>query len=69
MSRRSRRIDGGALRTPDAQHLAPVSTTRRAVPRSRSSTPAALRLDGTGPVQVAANTTLVLSHTVQDFET
>jgi hypothetical protein len=61
-------IDGGALRAPDAAP-APVLNNPPRRPEIAFFDTGGTRLDGTGPVQVAANTTLVLRHTVQDFET
>jgi hypothetical protein len=60
-------IDDGALRTPDAEP-APVlnNPPRRPEIAIFSGTQ---RLDGTGPIQVNPGQTLILRHTVNDFET
>lgn len=61
-------IDGGALRAPGAAP-APVLNNPPRRPQIAIYNSAGTRLDGAGPVTVAPNTTLVLRHSVQDFET
>lgn len=61
-------IDGGALRAPGAA-AAPVLNNPPRRPQIGIFSSGGTRLDGTGPVSVSAGTTLVLRHTVSDFET
>ena len=61
-------IDEGALRAPGAAP-APVLNNPPKRPQIGIFNASGTRLDGTGPVTVSAGTTLVLRHTVQDFET
>lgn len=61
-------ITDGALRAPGAAP-APVLNNPPRRPQLAVYTPGGVRLDGTGPVSVAPGTTIVLRHTVQDFET
>lgn len=61
-------IDAGALRAPGAAP-APVLNNPPKRPQIGIFNTSNTRLDGTGPVSVAAGTTLVLRHTVNDFET
>ncbi|HEU0030630.1 MAG TPA: hypothetical protein VFQ53_08355 [Kofleriaceae bacterium] len=61
-------IDAGALRAPGADP-APVLDNPPKRPEIGVFDAAGKRLDGTGPIQVAAGTTLILRHSVQDFET
>ena len=61
-------IDGGALRAPGAAPAPALNNPPRR-PQIAIYNAAGTRLDGAGPVMVAPNTTLVLRHTVQDFET
>ena len=60
-------IDAGALRAPGA---APAPTLNNPPKRPQIGIfNGTTRLDGAGPVSIAAGTTLTLRHTVQDFET
>ena len=61
-------IAAGALRSPGA---APAPTLNNPPKRPEIGIfdASGTRLDGTGPVKVGAGTTLVLRHSVQDFET
>jgi hypothetical protein len=60
-------ITEGALRAPGA---APAPTLNNPPRRPQIAIfDGATRLDGAGPINVAAGTTLTLRHTVQDFET
>lgn len=61
-------IDGGALRAPGAAP-APVLNNPPHRPEIGIFDTAGTRLDGTGPIHVTAGTTLVLRHSVADFET
>ena len=61
-------IDDGALRAPGAAP-APVLNNPPKRPQIGIFNVSNTRLDGTGPVSVAAGTTLMLRHTVNDFET
>jgi hypothetical protein len=61
-------IDGGALRAPGAAPAPTLNNPPRR-PQLAIYNNSGTRLDGAGPVIVAPNTTLVLRHTVQDFET
>jgi hypothetical protein len=61
-------IENGALRTPDADPAPALNNPPRR-PEIAIFNNAGTRLDGTGPVRVAPGTTLVLRHSVQDFET
>lgn len=61
-------IDGGALRAPGATP-APVLNNPPKRPEIAIFDASGNRLDGAGPVRVAAGTTVVLRHTVDDFET
>jgi hypothetical protein len=61
-------INGGALRAPGAQ-AAPVLNNPPRRPEIAIFSAAGVRLDGSGPIQVTTGTTLVLRHSVQDFET
>ncbi len=61
-------IDGGALRSPGADP-APLLNNPPRRPEIAIFNNSGTRLDGTGPIQVSAGTTLVLRHSVQDFET
>lgn len=61
-------IEDGALRTPGADP-APVLNNPPRRPEIAIFNNSGVRLDGTGPVNVSAGATLVLRHTVQDFET
>ena len=61
-------IDAGALRAPGAIPP-PVLNNPPRRPEVAIFDAAGARLDGTGPIQVAVGSTLVLRHTVQDFET
>jgi hypothetical protein len=61
-------IDDGALRAPGAAP-APVLNNPPKRPQIGIYNATGTRLDGTGPVTVSAGATLVLRHTVQDFET
>lgn len=60
-------IDGGALRTPDADP-APVLNNPPRRPEI-GIFQGTQRLDGTGPIEVNPGDTLILRHTVNDFET
>ena len=60
-------IDAGAIRAPGA---APAAVMNNPPKRPQIGIfNGTSRLDGTGPVNVAPNTTLTLRHTVHDFET
>jgi len=61
-------IDQGALRAPGA---APAQSLNNPPKRPQIGifTTGGTRLDGSGPITVSAGTTLVLRHTVSDFET
>ncbi len=61
-------IDDGALRAPGA---APAPTLNNPPKRPQIGifNTSNVRLDGTGPVTASVGTTLVLRHTVNDFET
>jgi hypothetical protein len=61
-------IDAGALRAPGAA-AAPVLNNPPHRPEVAIFDTAGKRLDGAGALQVTAGTTLVLRHSVQDFET
>lgn len=61
-------INAGALREPGAAP-APNLNNPPKRPQIGIFNAAGTRLDGTGPVSVAAGTTLTLRHTVHDFET
>jgi hypothetical protein len=61
-------INDGALRAPGAAP-APVLNNPPKRPQVGIFNISNTRLDGTGPVSVAAGTTLVLRHTVNDYET
>ena len=61
-------IDGGALRAPGAV-AAPVLNNPPKRPQIGIFTSGGMRLDGAGPVSVSVGTSLVLRHTVSDFET
>jgi hypothetical protein len=61
-------VNGGALRAPGAAP-APVLNNPPRRPEIANFDSARVRLDGAGPIQVATGTTLVLRHSVQDFET
>jgi hypothetical protein len=61
-------IAAGALREPGAAP-APNLNNPPKRPQIGIFNAAGARLDGTGPVSVAAGTTLTLRHTVHDFET
>ena len=61
-------INDGALRAPGAAP-APVLNNPPKRPQIGVFDTSGTRLDGTGPVTAAAGTTLVLRHTVHDFET
>jgi hypothetical protein len=61
-------INGGALRTPDSAPAPQLNNPPRR-PEIAIFNASGTRLDGTGPVRVAPGTTLVLRHSVQDFET
>lgn len=61
-------ITDGALRAPGAAP-APVLNNPPRRPQIGVFNMANTRLDGTGPVTAAVGTTLVLRHTVNDFET
>ena len=61
-------INDGALRAPGAAP-APVLNNPPKRPQVGIFNTSNTRLDGTGPVSVAAGTTLVLRHTVNDYET
>jgi hypothetical protein len=61
-------INDGALRAPGAAP-APVLNNPPKRPQIGVFNTSNVRLDGTGPVSVAAGTTLVLRHTVNDYET
>lgn len=61
-------IDDGALRAPGAAP-APVLNNPPKRPQIGVFNTSGTRLDGTGPLNAAVGTTLVLRHTVQDFET
>jgi hypothetical protein len=61
-------IDDGALRAPDAA-AAPKLNNPPKRPQIAIFNATGTRLDGVGPVTISPNTTLVLRHTVQDFET
>lgn len=61
-------IDGGALRAPGAAP-APVLNNPPKRPQIGIFNTSNVRLDGTGPVNVAVGTTLRLRHTVNDYET
>jgi hypothetical protein len=61
-------IDDGALRRPDAAP-APNLNNPPKRPEIGFFTAAGARLDGNGPVRVSAGSTIVLRHTVGDFET
>jgi len=61
-------IDGGALRAPGAA-APPVLNNPPHRPEVAMFDAAGTRLDGSGAVHVATGATLVLRHSVQDFET
>lgn len=61
-------IDAGALREPGATPAATLNNPPKR-PQIGIFNAGGTRLDGTGPVSVAVNTTLTLRHTVSDFET
>lgn len=61
-------IDDGALRAPGADP-APVLNNPPRRPEIAIFNTGGTRLDGTGPISVTPGSTLVLRHTVQDFET
>ena len=61
-------IQGGALRAPGADP-APVLNNPPKRPEIAIFNNSGTRLDTAGPVKVAAGATLVLRHSVQDFET
>jgi hypothetical protein len=61
-------IDGGALRRPGADPAPSLNNAPRR-PEIGFFTPAGVRLDGNGPVRVNAGSTVVIRHTVSDFET
>jgi len=61
-------INEGALRTPDAEAAPNLNNPPRR-PEIAIFNNSGTRLDGTGPIQVSPGATLVLRHTVQDFET
>jgi hypothetical protein len=61
-------IDGGALRAPGAAP-APVLNNPPHRPEIGIFDAAGTRLDGAGPIKVTTGTTLVLRHSVADFET
>ena len=61
-------INAGALRSPDSDPAPQLNNPPRR-PEIAIFNTSGTRLDGTGPVRVAPGTTLVLRHTVQDFET
>jgi hypothetical protein len=61
-------INDGALRAPGASP-APVLNNPPKRPQIGVFNTSNVRLDGTGPVSVAAGATVVLRHTVNDFET
>lgn len=61
-------IDAGALRAPGAAPV-PVLNNPPHRPEIGIFDAGGTRLDGTGAIRVAAGTTLVLRHSVQDFET
>jgi hypothetical protein len=61
-------IDAGALRAPGATP-APLLNNPPKRPQIAVYTTGGTRLDGAAPVSVPPGTTLVLRHTVQDFET
>ncbi|HTL34453.1 MAG TPA: hypothetical protein VL326_15100 [Kofleriaceae bacterium] len=61
-------IDAGALREPGAAQ-APALNNPPKRPQIGIFNASGTRLDGTGPLTVAPNTTLTLRHTVSDFET
>jgi len=61
-------IDAGALRAPGADP-APNLNNPPKRPEIAIFNNSGTRLDGTGPITVSNNATLVLRHSVQDFET
>ena len=61
-------IDGGALRAPGAAP-APVLNNPPKRPEIAVYDTAGTRLDGSGPVHVTAGSTIVVRHSVEDFET
>ncbi len=61
-------IDSGALRAPGAEP-APLLNNPPRRPEIAVFNNSGTRLDGTGPIHVSAGATLVLRHSVQDFET
>jgi hypothetical protein len=61
-------IRGGALRAP-GQPQAPTLNNPPRRPEIAIFDASGARLDGSGPIQVAPGTTLVIRHSVQDFET
>jgi len=61
-------INAGALRAPGAAP-APVLNNPPKRPQIGIFSTGGTRLDGVGPITVSAGTTLVLRHTVSDFET
>jgi len=61
-------INAGALRAPSAGAAPNLNNPPRR-PEIAIFNNGGTRLDGTGPIQVSPGTTLVLRHTVQDFET
>ena len=61
-------INAGALRAPGAAPAPALNNPPRR-PEIAIFDAAGTRLDGSGPIQVAAGTTLVIRHSVQDFET
>lgn len=61
-------INAGALRGP-GEDPAPVLNNPPRRPEIAIFNNSGTRLDGTGPIQVSPGATLVLRHTVQDFET
>lgn len=61
-------INAGALRAPGAAQ-APVLNNPPRRPEIGIFDAGGARLDGTGPIRATVGTTLVLRHSVQDFET
>jgi hypothetical protein len=62
-------IDAGALRAPGASAAPTLNNPPKRPQIGIFAATGTTRLDGSGPVTVSAGTTIVLRHTVHDFET
>jgi hypothetical protein len=62
-------IDDGALRAPDAEPAPTLNNPPRRPEIAMFNSAGTLRLDTIGPVRPTRGTTLVIRHSVQDFET